>query len=175
MSSPPIYEVRPATLNDAQTVADIHASASHAAYQGLVAGKHLSGLSATQRLSLWREAIEYGDPQVIVAIEDGKIVGFVGFDRSRDKGTPATMGEIWAIYALPTHWGRGVGLALWDGACEGLQDEGCTHVTVWIPLRNERALRFFELAGFKREMNTAKTVVMGAIKVEEVRLKRALA
>lgn len=175
MSSPPIYEIRLATLSDAQAVADIHASASHAAYKGLVAGEHLGGLSATKRLSLWREAIEYGDPQVAVALEDGRIVGFVGFDRSRDKGTPSTMGEIWAIYAAPAHWGRGVGLALWDGACEGLLEEGCTHVTVWIPLRNERALRFFDLAGFKREMNTAKTVVMGAIKVEEIRLKRALA
>jgi hypothetical protein len=45
---------------------------------------------------------------------------------------------------------------------------------VWIPLRNERALRFFDLAGFKRELNTAKTVPMGDIKIEEIRLKRAL-
>lgn len=174
MSSTPHYEVRLATLNDAQAVADIHAGASRAAYQGLVPDEHLGGLPAGKRLSLWREAIEYGDPQVLVALEGGKVVGFTGFDRSRDKGTPATMGEIWAIYAAPTHWDRGVGLALWDGAREGLLEEGCTHVTVWIPLRNERALRFFELAGFKREMSSAKTAVMGTIKLEEVRLKRAL-
>ena len=175
MSSTPIYEVRPATLNEAQAVADIHASAAQAAYKGLVPDEHLGGLPAIKRLALWREAIEYGDPQVTVALEDGKVVGFVGFDRSRDKGTPATMGEIWAIYAAPTHWDRGVGLALWDGARDGLIEEGCTHVTIWIPLRNERALRFAELAGFKRELNTAKTVAMGSIKVEEIRLKRTLA
>jgi ribosomal protein S18 acetylase RimI-like enzyme len=63
---------------------------------------------------------------------------------------------------------------LWDAAREELIEEGCTSVTVWVPLRNERAIRFFELAGFKREMNTAKTAVVGGVKLEEVRLKRAL-
>ena len=44
----------------------------------------------------------------------------------------------------------------------------------WVPLRNERALRFHELAGFKREMSTAKTSVVGSVKIEEVRLQRPL-
>jgi hypothetical protein len=35
-------------------------------------------------------------------------------------------------------------------------------------------MRFHELAGFKREMNTAKTVQIGAVKIEEMRLKRPL-
>ena len=82
---------------------------------------------------------------------------------------------IWALQVAESHWGQGVGLALWDCAREGLLEEGCISVSVWVPLRNERALRFFELAGFKRDMATAKTVAMGTVKVEEVRLKRNLA
>ncbi len=109
-----------------------------------------------------------------VAVEDEKIVGFVGFDRSRDEKSRPTTGEIWAIYAAPTHWSKGVGLALWDAARDGLQEEGCTNVTAWVPLRNERALRFHEMAGFKREMSTAKTAVVGGVKIEEVRLKRPI-
>jgi len=35
-------------------------------------------------------------------------------------------------------------------------------------------LRFHDLAGFKREMTTIKTVPMGTVKVEEIRLKRDL-
>ena len=45
-------------------------------------------------------------------------------------------------------------------------------IRVWLPLAAERALRFHELAGFKRELNTAKTVAIGAVKIEEIRLKR---
>jgi ribosomal protein S18 acetylase RimI-like enzyme len=79
------------------------------------------------------------------------------FDRSRDAGTKSTVGEIWALYVLPEHWGKGAGLALWDGAREGLKEEGCTQVTLWVLLRNERALRFYEqAAGFKREMPSLK-------------------
>ena len=85
-----------------------------------------------------------------------------------------TTGEIWAIYVDPDRLGEGVGLALWDAANEGLQDEDCTDVTVWVPLRSDKALRFFDAAGFKREMNTARTVPLGGVKVEELRLKRSL-
>ncbi len=53
-------------------------------------------------------------------------------------------------------------------------EEGCTDVTIWIPLCNDRALRFAELAGFKRELNTAKTALVGGVKLEEIRLKRSL-
>jgi ribosomal protein S18 acetylase RimI-like enzyme len=84
------------------------------------------------------------------------------------------MGEIWALYVATNHWAKGVGLALWDAAREGLQDEGCTHVSVWVPMTNDRAMRFFELAGLKREMASAKTIAIGGIKVEEIRLKRPL-
>ena len=44
-----------------------------------------------------------------------------------------------------------------------------------VPVRNERAMRFFEHAGFKREMTSLKTVPVGTARLEEIRLKRALA
>ncbi len=168
------YEVRLAEKRDAQAIVDVHAAATVAAYTGIVPDEHLNAQPAAKRLAHWREAIEYGDPQVHVALSDGRVVGFVAFDRSRDKGTKPTVGEVWAIHVRPESWGKGAGLALWDAAREGLGEEGCTSVTVWIPLRNERALRFFDLAGFKRELNTARTTPMGHIRIEEMRLKRAL-
>ena len=106
------------------------------------------------------------------SVSDEVKEGFVGFDRSRDKGTPSTCGEIWAIFVDPAHWDKGVGVALWDAANDGLKEEGCTKVTIWVPVRNERALRFHEHAGFKREMTSLKTVVIGSVKLEEIRLKR---
>ena len=174
MPSTTIFKVRPATLRDVKTIAEIHNTTAREAFRSLVSDASLPLPPLEKRQAFWREAIEFSEPQVLVAQDDDKVVGFVGFDRSRDKGTPPTMGEIWAIYATPTFWGKGVGLVLWDAAREGLQEEGCTHVTVWVPLASERALRFHELAGFKRELNSAKTVPMGSIKVEEIRLKRAL-
>jgi GNAT superfamily N-acetyltransferase len=127
-----------------------------------------------KRLAFWKDAIEYGEPLVQVVIDEGRIVGFVGYDRSRDPKSKPTTGEIWALYVLPSHWNQGAGLALWDATREGLIEEGCVEVTLWIPLLNTRAIRFCELAGFKRENNTAKTAVVGGVKLEEIRLKRKL-
>jgi GNAT superfamily N-acetyltransferase len=167
-------EVRVATMRDAKVIAEIHASSSQAAFKALFPGEKAPVISVEKSQAYWREAIEFSDPQVFVATDDGAVVGFVGFDRSRDAKTPATTGEIWAIYALPSHWGQGVGLALWDAARDGLMEEGCTKVTIWVPLGNERALRFHDMAGFKREMTTIKTVPMGDLRVEEIRMKRDL-
>jgi len=166
------YEVLPAEMRDAKAIAEIHSIAARAAYAGLVPDDQLDALAPATREAKWRQAIEFADPQVHVAVQGDEVVGFVGFDRSRDPKTPSTTGEIWALYVKPEHWGKGVGVALWDAAREGLEDEGCTLVTIWVPLRNDRAMRFFELAGFKREMKTAKTTSLGSVKIEEIRLKR---
>ena len=172
----PSYPVRPAQDSDADQVAAVHANSSHAAYEAIApdAPDAPQSLPIEKRRAFWRDAIEYGEPLVQVAHEAERMVGFVGFDRSRDPKSKNTTGEIWAIYVLPSHWGTGAGLALWDGAREGLLEEGCTEVTLWLPLQNERALRFFELAGFKREINTARTTTTSGVKLEEIRLRRSL-
>ncbi|MBU2410440.1 MAG: GNAT family N-acetyltransferase, partial [Gammaproteobacteria bacterium] len=158
--------------SDAKAIAEVHAASARAAYTDILPEDQLRALAPVTREAKWREAIEYNEPQVRVATLDGAVVGFVGFDRSRDPKTPSTTGEIWSIYLLPEHWGKGVGVALWDAARDGLEEEGCTVVTIWVPLRNERALRFHELAGFKRELKTAKTTALGGVKIEEIRLRR---
>ena len=87
------YEVRPATLRDAKAVAEIHALSVKAAYEGILPEDELRALAPATREAKWREAIEYGEPQVHVVVQGSEIVGFVGFDRSRDPKTPPTTGE----------------------------------------------------------------------------------
>lgn len=168
-------DVRFASLADAPAVANLHLIASRALHEGVVPDAHWQSTSMAQRVSFWKEAIEYGEPQVMVATQGGEVVGFVGFDRSRDPKSKNTTGELWALYVEPDHIGQGVGLALWDAAREGLQDEDCTEVTVWVPLASARALAFFDAGGFKRELNTARTVPLGGVRVEEIRFRRSLA
>lgn len=169
------YSVRPATARDAKAIAEIHVATWQAAYKDVMPADYLGKMTLEKRQAYWREAIEYSEPQLLVATEGEQIVGFVGYDRSRDAKTRSTVGEIWAIYVLPAHWGKGAGLALWDGARDGLKEEGCTQVTLWVLLHNERALQFCEHgAGFKREMTTLKTTDFGSARLEEIRLNRAI-
>ena len=169
------YTVRPATARDAKAIAEIHVATWQAAYQDLMPADYLKTMTVEKRLAYWREAIEFSEPQLLVAMDGETVAGFVGFDRSRDAGTKSSVGEIWALYVAPEHWRKGAGLALWDGAREGLKEEGCTQVTLWLLLRNEQAMRFCEqAAGFKREMPSLKTIAFGSVKLEEIRLKRAV-
>lgn len=174
MSTTTTFLVRPATLRDAKAITELHNAAVCDAFKSAVPNAPVPVSALEKPQSHWREAIEYAEPQVHVAMLGDKVVGFVGFDRSRDAGTPQTLGEIWHIYVAEDYIGLGAGLSLWDAAREGLMEEGCTHATVWIPIANDRALRFHELAGFKREPSSAKTVPIGTARVEEIRLKRAL-
>ncbi|MEO5660899.1 MAG: GNAT family N-acetyltransferase [Polaromonas sp.] len=169
------YSVRPATARDAKAIAEIHVATWHAAYKDLMPEDHLKTMTVEKRQAYWREAIEFSEPQLLVATDGDQVVGFVGYDRSRDANTRSSVGEIWAMYVAPDHWGKGVGLLLWDGARDGLKEEGCTQVTIWVLLNNERAMTFYEhAAGFKREMPSLKTVAFGSAKLEEIRLKRVV-
>jgi ribosomal protein S18 acetylase RimI-like enzyme len=171
----PSYQVRPATTRDAKAIAEIHVATWLEAYKDLIPQEEIKKFTVEKRLAYWREAIEYSEPQLLVATEADQVVGFVGFDRSRDAGTKSSVGEIWAMYVSPAHWRQGAGLALWDGARDGLKEEGCTQVTLWVLLNNARALEFYEhAAGFKRDMTSIKTIAVGTIKLEEIRLKRPL-
>ncbi|MDP0977907.1 hypothetical protein, partial [Klebsiella pneumoniae] len=78
-----------------------HVASSQDAYKALLPAAALDAMSVQKRQAFWREAIDLCEPQVIVAHLDNKIMGFAGFDRSRDKGTPATTGEVWALFADP--------------------------------------------------------------------------
>ena len=169
------YSVRPAVARDAKAIAEIHVATWQATYKDMMPEDYLQKMTVEKRQAYWREAIEFSEPQLLVATDGDQIVCFAGYDCSRDANTRATVGEIWALYVTPAHWGQGVGLALWDGARDGLKEEGCTQVTIWVLLRNERALEFCEhAAGFKREMPSLKTVAFGDIKLEEIRLKRSV-
>jgi ribosomal protein S18 acetylase RimI-like enzyme len=168
-------EVRFARPDEAESVARLHLAASQVLHAGLVPETHWLETPLARRTTFWREAIEFGEPQVMLALRGRTLVGFVGFDRSRDPKSRNTTGELWALYVDPQHIGQGVGLALWDAAREGLIEEDCTEVTVWVPMRAQHSLQFFDAAGFKREINTARTVPVGSVKVEEMRLRRPLA
>ena len=106
------YEVRPAIQGDAKAIAEVHAAAAKAAYTDILPEDQLRALAPSTREAKWREAIEFSEPQVQVAVLGEEVVGFVGYDRSRDAKTPSTTGEIWAIYVKPVSRWTGLYMAV---------------------------------------------------------------
>ena len=80
--------------------------------------------------------------------EDGSVVGFAsgGREREADSGFDA---ELYAIYLLEQHQGRGLGRRLVERIVDGLRQHGHRSMRVWV-LENNPAEAFYQRLGGKR-------------------------
>jgi ribosomal protein S18 acetylase RimI-like enzyme len=164
-----------ASVADCRAVAQIHVDAWRVAYEGIVPSDYLAALSVEQRETMWRTAVERGTPRVLVASAGKSVVGWVAYGRCRDAGAGPDVGEIWAIYVDPAAWSTGIGRALWEAARRDLQEQGYRTVTLWVIRDNARAIRFYQLAGFAIEAESAKEFDLGGAQISEVRLVARIA
>jgi ribosomal protein S18 acetylase RimI-like enzyme len=164
-----ILTIRNATENDVQAIAQIHVSSWQHTYRCIVPDVYLDSLSVARREEIWRELLAKGIPKVIVAESDGKVVGYCSFGACRDDDARSGQGEIWAIYLLPEYCAVGVGRALLSEACLQLLAMGRAHISLWVIVKNERALRFYRAAGFEQEHDSLKSFELAGTDIEEVR------
>lgn len=160
-------------IDDAPTVAEIHVSAWRAAYDGIVPSEYLAGLSIPKREAYWSGAIQRGDPELIVAKDFGQVVGWAAFGPCRDVQAPSNRGELYAIYVAPAHWSKGVGRALWQHTRRSLA-ERFTHASLWVLVKNTRAIKFYLAMGFLPEPSSIKTVTYAGRPLEEMRYIAAI-
>ena len=158
-----------ATLSDVRAVAQIHVDAWRSAYAHILSPEYLASLSVDHREAVWRKAIESGQPELLVATEDGAVLGWVSFGACRDKDAPMFQAEVWAIYVAPSSWSRGVGRQLWHRARDLLRQRGCSACSLWVFPENERAIRFYRSLGFAADTGSAQQFELGGQKLHEVR------
>jgi GNAT superfamily N-acetyltransferase len=169
--------VRPAGVDDAARIAEIHVRSWQVAYQGLMPQDYLDGLDPAQRLATRIERLETADWSCggcfVVTGVDGQLAGFADTGRTRDADVSDRVGEIRAIYLVPDAWGQGLGRELMSAALDHLTTCSYEQVALWVLDTNARARRFYEMAGFRPD---------GAVKVDgthgfpltEVRYRRPL-
>jgi GNAT superfamily N-acetyltransferase len=120
----------------------------------------------------WFALIEDPAVSMLLAEEDGELLGFSTSGESRDDDANASVGEIRSFFVAAGRWGQGVGRALMAAVLDSLRERGFTEATVWSFAANERANRFYESAGFRRD-GAEKTEEAWA-HVPEVRFRRSL-
>jgi ribosomal protein S18 acetylase RimI-like enzyme len=174
MPAMPVTLVRPATLDDAYAIADIHVRSWRAAYRGLLPDDVLARLSVERREAMWRTAVGSPDVAVLVADRDGVVVGFVEVGATHDlEADPTTTGEVIAIYAHPDVYGQGVGRRLMEGAVDELGRRGFVRATLWVFASNDRARRFYDRVGWRLDGAT-KIDQYGDTDMHEVRYARVI-
>jgi ribosomal protein S18 acetylase RimI-like enzyme len=167
-------QIRPAHVEDAREIAEIHVHTWQVAYPGIVPAEYLASLSVEKYEAMWHECIIKGIPQLLVATENGRMFGWVAFGPSRDHGANANVAEIWAIYVGAAHWGRGVGRQLWQQTHAQMREQGFKLVGLWAFPENVRADRFYRALGFEVEPSSGKQLTLGGSQLNEVRYVRPI-
>jgi L-amino acid N-acyltransferase YncA len=137
--------------DDASSIADVHVRSWQVAYRGLVDQGFLDRLSQAEHLSMWQHRFEAADPDlhVLVAEAGGGVVGFSSFGPSRDADAGVSTAAIYAIYLAPEWFGTGAGRKLLAGTMDAFSGLGFRESTLWVLELNDRARRFYELAGWR--------------------------
>lgn len=99
---------------------------------------------------------------LLVAKENDKVVGFVGYGACGDELLPET-GEVFAIYILKEYYDQKVGYKLMSAAIEKLSEY--RKIAVWVLEGNQRAIKFYEKCGFRFD-GTGKQIKLGTANTE---------
>jgi GNAT superfamily N-acetyltransferase len=127
------------------------------------------------RARRWVEIFERGSSETLVADEDGQIVGFISYGKSRQERAARDEGEIYAIYVASSHWSKGIGRLLWISALARLRELQFVRAIVWALAANDRAIRFYERVGFALAADSESTVEIGGERLPESRYEIAIA
>lgn len=146
--------VRDATRADADAIARLRVETWRAAYAGLISADVLDQLDAERegmrRAAHWDE--HHSDPRggELIAERDGVVVGWAVIGTSRDHELPND-GEVYAMYAIPAEWSRGVGHALMLAAEDRLRSAGFRRAHLWVLEGNDRAASFYQRHGWRED------------------------
>jgi ribosomal protein S18 acetylase RimI-like enzyme len=141
-------QLRPATADDADSIAAVHVASWHETYRGVLPDAVLQRLSVAERAQRWRTWFEALAPLPLLVAEapDKSCVGFAAGGPRRSDLLPAD-GEIYAIYILRAAQRQGVGSALVSWLAEMLRDKGATSLGSWVLRNNFPARRFYQQMG----------------------------
>lgn len=173
-----VVSIRPAEPRDAAAIARAHVASWQVAYRGQVPDAYLDGLTSDleRRTSLWQRSIPEASSRrrtILVAEDGGSIAGFISFGPSEDEPIDPQVGQVYAIYLDPTYWGRGAGRDLMNRALAGLREAGFREAILWVLGTNQRARRFYEIAGWSAD-GGEKTEPRGDFELKEARYRRML-
>lgn len=141
--------LRSAETGDARGIASVHVDTWRTAYVGIIPAEVLDALSLDHRAAKWKETLAGlgAGERVEVADEGGRVLGFAFTGACRDEDAFG-LGELYAIYVAPSHWGTGVGPDLLASARRALVEAGHDRAVLWVLEDNKRARSFYERDGW---------------------------
>ncbi len=144
----PSFEVRLATPEDAQGIAQVKIAGWRDAYKSILPLDLLENLNEAREAQNWAERLTNWSPDepAWVATDKGNIIGFLVAGANRYPAMPCDA-ELQAIYILPSAQRRGVGQALLSEGVAWLLQHGYRNMAVFVFRDNIQGRGFYEALG----------------------------
>jgi L-amino acid N-acyltransferase YncA len=158
--------IRHAAITDAAEIARIHVETWRTTYPGIVPAAILASLDQAEREQSWRERIAEGNFPILLAVDDGQVIGFAAGGSLREPVDDYDA-ELYAIYVLKTERSCGAGRALCRAVASELWSTGLRRILVWVLAANP-AVSFYEHLG--GTLVARKTIGIGGATLPEIAL-----
>jgi ribosomal protein S18 acetylase RimI-like enzyme len=161
--------VRPAMIDDAAGIANVHLNSWREAYEGFMPKSYLDSLplSFQRRMNWWKACLltpEKGRRLWVAESEKHGVVGFSSIEAPRDAEF-AKSGELTCIYLLRAYHGAGIGYQLLRNAFEGVSEQGYDSAYCWV-LKDNPSIAFYEKTGAE-VLDREKTATVGEVTITE--------
>ncbi|MRG86893.1 GNAT family N-acetyltransferase [Salinibacillus xinjiangensis] len=146
-----MFNVREATVKDAEEVAKVHVDSWRSTYKDLVKEEDLAQETSYENRKVFWETILKSQltKQILYVAEnrEHQVVGFVSGGPERSKKFPYE-GEIYAIYILEEYQGQGIGKKLLTSFMHKAMEMDYESILVWVLTANPSS-QFYEYFGAK--------------------------
>ena len=138
--------VRPARLEDARAIARIEVETWRSTYAGMLPDRVLLNMSERRQTGSWASFLRHRPEDVLVAQNNGSIVGFGNCGTQRDS-TIRFAGEVYTLYVAPDQQSNGFGRSLLVGLFQRLVNTGHATALVWVVRANPGRFFYERLGG----------------------------
>lgn len=166
------FEIVNATIDLADTIGYIHATAWHQAYEGIVPDAFLNLFTPANRAASFRKNAPIWDAEAYLFMAEEQAAGLAFLTKDHEETAAENSGEISAIYFLSDYWGTEYTHKAMDFCIERLKELGYKSISIWVLEDNIRARRFYEKYGFGLSGAT-KEIHLGN-SLSEVQYKRTI-
>lgn len=163
--------LRPAQLEDAETIAALHVRVWRDAYRELAPRAAWDALTEEVRRDRWREVLGDPDPRrtTLVAERAGRIAGF-GTACAPTEAIFEGRGEIRWLHVDPADQGLGIGRRLMSALTYRLADWGYGGCALAVVVGNMPAIGFYERLGGRRAGGGHRSRTAMALRKRRLRL-----
>lgn len=134
--------IRPATVDDAESIARVHATSWRETYGRLVDDPDSNPwFEVDRRIDMWRSNLENKPFATAVAVGESGVIGFAAVQATVESDSVRPE-ELTMLYVLAHAHGSGAGQALLDAVLGGRP------ASLWVAADNPRAHSFYRRNGF---------------------------